>query len=384
MTIVIVFLTALTYQLVLTITRPMLPLYATELGASELTVGLLISAFAFFPMILAIHIGKMVDKIRSNLPVVFGIIGLTIGIAVPAFIPSIWALFISQTIVGVSQIFINVGLQNLVGSHSTPATRDKHFSYLSTGVSLGWFIGPVTGGYLGEFYQFQVIYTYTLFFGVLALIIGMFLPKGFSQNKGKPKTDNKKEGTFNLLTEKKVRRALITSALVLYSRDIFIAYFPIFASGQGYSTSEIGWIISIKGLALVLVRFSLPFLLDKLGRDRIIVFSLLMGGASFALYPILGHFYLFILLAVMMGAGLGCGQPLSMSIAYNAAPEARKAEVLGLRLSVNRASQVFAPVLFGLAGTIGGIYSVFYLSGIFLVSGAFYSSKTKGQGREEN
>jgi MFS family permease len=72
-----------------------------------------------------------------------------------------------------------------------------------------------------------------------------------------------------------------------------------------------------------------------------------------------------------MGLGLGCGQPLSISTTYSASPKDRTGEVLGLRLAVNRFSQLVAPVFFGGLGAFGGLVLVFYVSGVFLMGGAW-------------
>lgn len=369
-----VFLLAFTYQLVITVTRPILTLYAAELGASEFTIGLLIATFAFFPMVCAIQIGKMTDRIGNYYPAFYGTAGLVVGVSLPAFFPALWALFVSQTMVGLSQILINVSLQNIIGTASIASNRDRNFSMFSLAVSMSWLIGPVVGGYLGNYFRFQTVYLFTILFGMCALGFAFFLPGTRIRVQGYDRERRSQvRGTFRLLWKRDVRVAIITSALVLYSRDIFVAYFPIYASDQGYTTSIIGWVISIMGMALVVIRLFLPGMILRWGRMRVLFGSLMLGGVSFLLIPVHEHLCVVIGLAILLGVGLGCGQPLSMSITYNAAPESRTAEVLGLRLAVNRCSQVIAPLLFGAVGTIIGMSFVFYFSGAFLLSGAVYT-----------
>ncbi|USG68352.1 MFS transporter [Brevibacillus ruminantium] len=86
---------------------------------------------------------------------------------------------------------------------------------------------------------------------------------------------------------------------------------------------------------------------------------------------------LFCILSCLMGVGLGCGQPISMTTTYNASPKARTGEVLGIRLMTNRLSQLIAPVFFGAVGGWIGVVSVFYVSGAFLIGGAFVMKPRK-------
>ena len=107
------------FQLMTNITRPLLPLYASELGASTLEVGTLTAVYAFFPLLLAIHAGKISDRIGDRLPILFGMTFATLGFLIPFLFHSILSLGLSQIIVGVSHIFIIISLQNVLGNVST-------------------------------------------------------------------------------------------------------------------------------------------------------------------------------------------------------------------------------------------------------------------------
>lgn len=72
-----------------------------------------------------------------------------------------------------------------------------------------------------------------------------------------------------------------------------------------------------------------------------------------------------------------------MTTTYNASPKDRTGEVLGLRLAINRLSQLIAPMMFGLLGTWAGVVSVFYVSGAFLIGGAFLTKQTTEEDFEE-
>src|SRR4051812_42812043 len=108
----IVILITFGFQLMLYSTRPIKSLYALQLGATTWQIGMLTAAFAFFPFVLAIHIGKITDYIGDKLPVIFGMTGMMIGVALPFLFPNLWALYLSQAIIGVSQIFGVISLQN--------------------------------------------------------------------------------------------------------------------------------------------------------------------------------------------------------------------------------------------------------------------------------
>jgi hypothetical protein len=55
------------FQIMLNITRPLITLLAAEsLGAGTMEIGLLTDAFAFFPLLFAIHLGKNHGSYRQS------------------------------------------------------------------------------------------------------------------------------------------------------------------------------------------------------------------------------------------------------------------------------------------------------------------------------
>ncbi|WP_453990586.1 MFS transporter [Bacillus nitroreducens] len=364
----IVIIISTVFQTTLNTTRPIITLYASEMGANTFDIGILTAAFAFFPLIFAIYAGRVADKVGDRLPVFLGLIGISIGMILPYSFPSLISLFISQLIVGTAAVFITVSLQNILGNIATEDKRDQYYSLWGIATALGAVIGPIFGGYLGEHISYSSVFFASICLTVIPIFMTLFIPV---LRRRQPKQKMKIAASVGLLKMPLLRKALISSALVLYSKDIFIAYFPLFAKQYGISTSTIGWIISIQGLAMIVVRVFLPLLAEKLGRDYVLMASVFMAGISFLLVPFTGNVIILGILSALMGLGLGCGQPLSMTTTYNASPKSRTGEVLGLRLASNRLSQLIAPVFFGVVGSWAGIFSVFFISGTFLLGGLF-------------
>jgi MFS family permease len=103
------------FQMILNMTRPIVTLYGAELGASTLEIGYLTAAYALIPLFLSIYAGKIADKVGDRIPVLSGFIGVGTGMAIPALIDSLWALYLSQIIVGISHVLIVISLQNFWG-----------------------------------------------------------------------------------------------------------------------------------------------------------------------------------------------------------------------------------------------------------------------------
>ncbi|AIQ47309.1 MFS transporter [Paenibacillus sp. FSL R7-0273] len=361
-----VMILGIAFQLILNLTRPAVPLFASSLGASTLEIGVLTACYAFLPMFFSISAGKMADRFGDRLPVLAGMTGLGLSMALPWCFPSLWALYASQLITGFSSIFIAISLQNVLGHAAPEGKRNDYYGWFSTANSLGALLGPVTAGYLISHLSYPAVFAAAFFVFLITFVFAWKL------SSGKPTAAAVKTGladSLGLLKLPALRRALIGNALALYSREIFAAYFPLYAVSKGISVTGIGWILSIQGLSMVLVRLFMPWLQRKHSNDAILIGSIAASGTAFLLVSLTVNPVWLGVWSVLMGLGLGCGQPISMSVAYQSSPASRTGEVLGLRLLINRVSQFTAPLLFGMIGASLGLITVFYASSFFLLGG---------------
>ena len=97
-----IFLIVLVDVLGLTIILPLLPFYAEQLGASATVVGLLISSYAFCQLIAGPILGRMSDHMGRKPLLIVSQIGTLIGFLILAFAGSLWMVFLSRIIDGLT------------------------------------------------------------------------------------------------------------------------------------------------------------------------------------------------------------------------------------------------------------------------------------------
>jgi len=78
--------------------------------------------------------------------------------------------------------------------------------------------------------------------------------------------------------------------------------------------------------------------------------------------------------AFLLGLGLGSAQPLTIMLTYHHAPQGRSGEALGMRLTVNKITQIAIPLVFG-GIAFFGLYPVFWANAAFLLAGGAVSLK---------
>jgi predicted MFS family arabinose efflux permease len=163
----------------------------------------------------------------------------------------------------------------------------------------------------------------------------------------------------------------VTSGLALTSVDLFQFYAPIHAHEAGLSPTEIGVVLSLYAVAAVAVRLVMSQLVARAGgEERLLVLALAVGTLAYFAFPLFTHVALLGAMSFLLGAGLGCAQPLSMMLTHAYSPPGRSGEGLGLRLTVNNAAHLALPFGFGFVTSAVGLLVVFWANAAILVGGA--------------
>ncbi|WP_134700809.1 MFS transporter [Ammoniphilus sp. YIM 78166] len=357
-------------------------LYAVHLAASPMELGFIMASTALFPMMFAVYAGRASDSLGYRLPLLLGLLASTVALLLPyVFEGRLLVIVASQCLFGLGHIFTLLTTQNLIGALSDTETRSKHIGTLSLGIALANTMGPFVTGYAIEFIGFEKTY---LLLSILALSPGLYVwlrPFHVTAKGVGKKQENHK--VKDLLSSRSLRNTLITSGIILTGIGIYDFYFPIYGKSIGLSASTIGLILSLNSLAYFVVRLLYPWLNQRYSIENILVACLLISSIGFILLPLFQHWIVLALMSFIIGLGLGCGQPLSIVLAYNQSPQGRTGEVLGIRLTINKVVQFCVPILFGSIGSVVGFIPIYWSSALLLGLSGFSNFRRTQQMDEE-
>ena len=98
--------------------------------------------------------------------------------------------------------------------------------------------------------------------------------------------------------------------------------------------------------------------------------AIFFTSAAYALFPFFANPYALGAIAFLLGLGVGCAQPMAMSLLFALTPQGRTAEAFGMHRTVRNATHLAVPVLFGTVGAAFGFMPVFLTNaGLLLGSG---------------
>ncbi len=356
--------------------RVALTLYTLSLGAQPATVGLLAATFAVFPMLLAVTAGRLADRFGPRWILLFGAVSSGLGMLVPFFLPGLPAIFIAGAMIGLSSVFYNVTTQNLVGMLSEPHNRAANFSNYSLTNSASELAGPLIAGFSIEHagYDHTCLYIALLTVVLIALLVfrGGGLPKGAPN-----KADRAPGGVRSMLMAPGVRKVLITGSLQNVGTNLYQFYLPVYARAVGLSPSVIGIVLATYSAAAFVVRAVLSRLIVKWGEERVLSHAFFVGAASLTLIPFFKGVVMLCLISFLFGLGMGCCQPIVTMLMFVGSPAGRSGEALGLKVTINQATKIVSPMLFGVIASVFGLPPIFWLNALLLGGGGLISRSRK-------
>jgi MFS family permease len=177
-----------------------------------------------------------------------------------------------------------------------------------------------------------------------------------------------------------LRNTFIASGIISSAWDLFQFYFPVYGHSIGLSASAIGAVLGVFALATFTVRVFLPALATRYTEAQILACGIFIAAAAFVLFPLFSNAYVLAAVAFLLGLGVGCGQPMSMSLIYALAPAGRAAECAGLRVTVNNFMHLLIPLVFGSLGTAFGYTLVFVSNSAMLAGGGLLMRRARISG----
>jgi MFS family permease len=378
----LVLLNSLLIQAGIYVVRPIITYKSVELGADAALVGLIGATFALAPLILAIQVGRFVDRGRSGLALMLGSVILVLTTIALLFINSIALLMLAMPALGMGHLLIMVGGQTLIANRSSSSQYEKNFGLLTFYASAGHAIGPLVGGYLADSGEVTVNANAAFLFALalfLAAVIGTIALSTRKENP-RPKQDLEKAKLREVLAVPTFKSAMFVASATTAVVDVVLIFLPLYGREIGLSVTDIGILLAIRSIFSLAVRLVLGQISTKLGLRRLLSWGSIVTMVSMVALGLTANFWLIALIMAISGFTMGVGQPATMAwVSRISSPDSRGLAI-AVRLSANRLGQVTMPALAGVvagASTAGVFYMLAALQAASIV--ATVTSLKKGE-----
>lgn len=378
----IVFVDLLGFSLIL----PLIPFYAKEFDASDTIIGLLVASYAAAQLVGAPFLGRLSDRYGRRPVLLISIFGTAIGFVMLAFADSLWLLFASRIIDGMTGGNISVA-QAYITDITDRKNRARGLGLIGAAFGLGFILGPAFGGLLssvGESIQnageSAVIWQFALPALVAAAVafaniiaVYFFLPESLSAESraelaSRPRDEFSLRNLQEALTRPRVGPLFSIRFVSGLSFSILTTIFSLYALNRfGLKADQTAYILTYVGVLSVLVQGVGIGQLTARFEERWLVFvsSVILAIALFFWAFAPNVLLLLIVLAPVAFAG-GVLNTVINSLLSKSVTSEEIGGTLGISAALESGTRVIAPTLAGFLLDKLGTWSPGVFAGILL------------------
>lgn len=253
---------------------PMLSIYARDLGATGLWIGLLYGGFYGVRLVLGRPIGAFSDRVGQRRVLLISTAIYPLLAILYAISPNIQALIGTRLLHGIASAMMLPMAMAYVGLLSKEGSAGRYASYFNFANFLGMAIGPLVGGLIVAYVAFKGPF-YLLF-----LLTALNLPLIFwlLPDLGRPAVEAPRPASGRRIQIDRVTAGLLAyNAVVNANTILFVSFLPLLAREIGLSILQGGLLIST--IYLITSASQIPF-----GRlsDAISPLLLVVAGGTVA------------------------------------------------------------------------------------------------------
>lgn len=333
-----------------TMLGPLVPLFASKLGATPVLVGMIVAAGSVLPLMLAVPLGSLVDRFGMRRVYLAGVAGAGLGPLLVVVWPSLLGLALTQVVAGMAQLVVVIAGQAAVAEYGDRGRRERRFGWFTAWLSAGQLIGPLLAGVLIEGVGFRATFAVSAAIALAmgAISLGIVFPASRER-----RADPGPTGLAHLRGmwgNAGIRFAILMTMLAVAGATVFQTFLPLHLTDLGFSAAVVGGVLSLRSVSSIVIRPLIPAIVRGVGgRFPALVAAVTTAGAAIAGLVVSDGIVWIAGMALIIGVGFGLSQPLSMIIVSDRALREELGWALGLRLSSNRLMHLVMPVLFGVA-----------------------------------
>jgi MFS family permease len=276
-----IFLIVLIDLMGLTVIIPLMPLYAASFSATPLIIGLLGAAYPMMQFIGAPILGRLSDRYGRKPVLLISQVGTLIGFLILGFASSLWMLFLSRIIDGLSGANISTA-QAAITDSTTEKTRTQGLGLIGAAFGIGFVVGPIIAfiSLTTSGNNYHVAALIAAGFSLISILLTWFMLPETLPEERRGKGEQKPAFSVSSMTQA-LRHPLVGMLLVLiFAQQIAFGGFeqllPLFTlTTLGLNASGNAIIFVFVGIIVVAVQggFIGPWS-RKFGDRRLITFGL--------------------------------------------------------------------------------------------------------------
>ena len=338
---------------------PVLPRFAEDLGATPELLGVIVAASTITGVIFKLPAGALSDVLGRKKMMVLGACFFAFPPFLYPYVNDPWSLLSLRFVHGFATAIFSPVAAAYVASLATHG-RGARLGWFASANDIGATAGPMIGGFVLYFTaSYPVTYALVAVLGVVTLLVVLWLPdvdppSAREQKSLTARAADFRQGIAEVLSAPPILIAAGIEAVMYFGYAAFLGFLPIYGKAVGLNDAEIAIVLGIQLAVAMVAKPVAGTLSDRFGRIPVIVVGLLLCAAALPLVFRCQGFATFVMVAPLLGLGVGAVTPVTNALIADLASAKRLGAAMGVFGTVFDFGEAMGPIIAGfLIGSLG-------------------------------
>ncbi len=361
---IFIFITVLIDVLAFGVIIPVLPHLVQQMVGGNVStaawwVGGFGVAFSLIQFVCSPIQGTLSDRHGRRPVILLSCLGLGLDFVFMALAPTLAWLFVGRMISAATSASFTTA-NAYIADVTTPEGRAKGFGMIGAAFGLGFIVGPLVGGVLGDI-DLRLPFWFSAGLALLNFCYGLFvLPESLPVEKRTTRFDWSHANPVGSLKLLRRYPQVFGLAAVIFIANlahyVYPSIFVLYADYRyGWGQKEVGYVLALVGVLSVLVNVLLVGRLVKaIGERRAVLLGLACGAVGFTVFGLAGQGWIF-LIGLPISALWAISAPAGQSLITRQVGADEQGRVQGALTSLVSLAGIAGPAIF--AGSFGWFVS---------------------------
>jgi MFS family permease len=350
----------------------LLPLIGKELGLSYTQIGLLMSMQHIAGAISNLPGGMLVDAIgKKGYLMAASLFWVGFPYALMSLTHSMWMLVVCVMLVGIgNNLWHPAAIPTL--AHQYPQRKGLVLSFHGMGGNVGEAIAPMAAGALLAWFSWREVVVINIVPGLVMATLIVVLVGALNTtraqdddvNGGGDKSWSLRQylgDLISLIRNRALMLICVSAGFRTLTQTGLLVFLPVYlAYEQGYSPIAVGVCMTVLQVAGLIAGPIAGHLSDKIGRQKVVLSSMLLTGATIIGMVFAGQSLAFIVFVALVGFFLYAMRPVMQAWAVENTPKRLAGTGVGLQFTILSIGGSIGPAIFGVVADTWDVYMAFY------------------------
>ena len=332
---------------------PVLPDLIAELngsgiGAAAVWGGILTTSFAVMQFLFGPVLGALSDRFGRRPVILTALFVMAVDYLIMATAQTIWLLLVGRVIAGITAATMSTA-SAAIADMSDPEQKSANFGLVGAAFGVGFVLGPIIGGLLGElgvrapFFAAAALAGANMAFGLFVLpeTVTEAIRRPFEARRANP------FGAFRKLAELDgVRRLLFLFFTYEFAFIVYPAIWAYFTKARfDWTPGMVGLSLALFGIGMAIVQGALMGpILRRFGERATITYGLVFNLSAFVVLTLIGNGWLALAFIPLTSLG-AVVTPALQGRMSRIADDNQQGELQGVIASAKSLAQILSPLV---------------------------------------